>query len=446
MPVLEAYDTAARMKEVVGSIAADVVKSMVPRPRYGTVTAVNTTTRRVTLTYPDENVSVSVPGNTMLPNVGAVVRVGGYDGGRFIDDVVSGPVVFSNDVDVSGTLRTGSISANGDIRTVGTVQADKFAGDGSGLTGINVSLVEGGVLGIQNGGTGGNTQATARQALGLATMSATPVASTLVQRDPNGFIFTNYLNMVADVQPGTPTRFAGMSGTDNFLRWYTKVPASMFDGAIPNTGLDGGSYQPANLHASLTLSTSGTSSAQKFIGGGNTTGGIAGGFGAVLRDDSGDHSIHFDWNGSALVFYVDTTAVSYLVNGTFLSSAGTKTFVIDHPVDQSRYLVHACAEGPTTDVFYRGEVWLDYSGQGYVQLPDYFEYLTTENRTIQVTGTEAPAWASGYINGGRFSVYGRPNTKVYWRVDAERRNAEFTTEPLKAETRVEGFGPYRFIR
>ena len=33
----------------------------------------------------------------------------------------------------------------------------------------------------------------------------------------------------------------------------------------------------------------------------------------------------------------------------------TKTFIIDHPIDKNKYLVHGCLEGPEFGVYYRGK-------------------------------------------------------------------------------------------
>jgi hypothetical protein len=37
----------------------------------------------------------------------------------------------------------------------------------------------------------------------------------------------------------------------------------------------------------------------------------------------------------------------------------SKTFVIDHPVDPERYLVHACLEGPEAGIYYRGKSFVN---------------------------------------------------------------------------------------
>jgi hypothetical protein len=53
--------------------------------------------------------------------------------------------------------------------------------------------------------------------------SVAVAGSTLVQRTPEGYIQTNYLNMTADIQGGKPAYIVGMNATDYYLRWW---PAS----------------------------------------------------------------------------------------------------------------------------------------------------------------------------------------------------------------------------
>ncbi len=62
-----------------------------------------------------------------------------------------------------------------------------------------------------------------------------------------------------------------------------------------------------------------------------------------------------------------------------------KTFIIPHPVDTERFLVHATLEGPEGAVFYRGSARLT-DGTTEIALPPYFEALTAaERRTILLT-------------------------------------------------------------
>jgi hypothetical protein len=113
----------------------------------------------------------------------------------------------------------------------------------------------------------------------------------------------------------------------------------------------------------------------------------------------------------------------------------TKTFIIDHPENpENRYLVHACIEGPTADVFYRGtgEI-IDTSAQ--IALPDYAP-LFLKDFNIQIS----PIFTKNSIlinknyhiehndNTNMFTVYGPPG-KFSYLVHATRE--EFELETLK---------------
>ena len=189
-----------------------------------------------------------------------------------------------------------------------------------------------------------------------------------------------------------------------------------------------------------------------YASGGGYYGQAAGGFGAfsgtaqrapALMSGAGTNWIHFNWDGSAFRCYVDSTLV--------------KTFVIDHPDDSDKYLVHACAEGPTADVFYRGEARLE-EGIARIDLPDYFESLTElEGRTVHITPIieHGEAWktanlAASRVENGCFWVFqtgGMMNNEqpFCWRVDAIRKNTSFSVEPEKASTIVGGDGPYTYV-
>lgn len=160
---------------------------------------------------------------------------------------------------------------------------------------------------------------------------------------------------------------------------------------------------------------------------------------AELQMRSGN-ATSFNWNGS-YQFIVDTTHV--------------KTFTIQHPTKPDNLLVHACTEGPTADVFYRGQAQLK-AGICVVTLPDYFEELTElENRSVMLTpiadenGMVANL-AAYEIEDGQFLVeqiggYHVPDQRFWWRVDAVRKNTAFNVEPEKSSVTVRGDGPYTYV-
>src|SRR5690606_3505161 len=127
---------------------------------------------------------------------------------------------------------------------------------------------------------------------------------------------------------------------------------------------------------------------------------------------------------------------------------GPKPFVIQHPVDPDRWLVHGCTESPMAGVEYWGEAEV-VGGEAVVELPSYFESLTlAENRQVQLTPVDELCMvAASRIEDGRFTIKcsGPDGTKVAWLVKAERRDAAgFEVEPLKSEVSVRGDGPYRY--
>jgi len=123
-----------------------------------------------------------------------------------------------------------------------------------------------------------------------------------------------------------------------------------------------------------------------------------------------------------------------------------KSFVIDHPTDPARYLVHACLEGPESGVYYRGEAEL-VNNQVQIDLPHYVPNLAS-NFTVQLTQIfEGPKdsfarLGAGRVVDGSFAVYGDPCTFA-WHVFGTRQVID--TEPNRDDVEVFGDGPYRYI-
>jgi hypothetical protein len=124
-----------------------------------------------------------------------------------------------------------------------------------------------------------------------------------------------------------------------------------------------------------------------------------------------------------------------------------KTFVIDHPTDPNRYLVHACLEGPEAGVYYRGEAEL-VGDEIRIELPAYVSSIA-HNFTVQLTQIrerkEEPfaRLSSGRVVDGAFTVSGDPCTFA-WHVHGTRQLVE--TEPAREDVAVFGDGPYKYIR
>lgn len=109
-----------------------------------------------------------------------------------------------------------------------------------------------------------------------------------------------------------------------------------------------------------------------------------------------------------------------------LGASGTKTFMIDHPLDpENKYLRHFSVESPEILNMYRGNVVLDAADAATVVLPDYFEAINTEF-TYQLTAIGAPArdlHVQYEIEGNTFAIAGGiAGMKVSWVVYAQRND------------------------
>jgi hypothetical protein len=125
--------------------------------------------------------------------------------------------------------------------------------------------------------------------------------------------------------------------------------------------------------------------------------------------------------------------------------ATSKTFVIQHPIDPNKYLVHGCLEGPEAGVYYRGKENIPSSHKIVISLPNYASHIAT-NFTTHVTPVcnsyqRRFVGASDVVN-GKFTIYGDPGP-ISWIVHGTRSVIE--TEPLKESHILLGDGPYTYL-
>jgi hypothetical protein len=133
--------------------------------------------------------------------------------------------------------------------------------------------------------------------------------------------------------------------------------------------------------------------------------------------------------------------------GGAIGPTGGKTFIIDHPTDAERYLVHGCLEGPEFGIYYRGigviEEGLESVG---IQLPNYVDKIGVDF-TVQITPIfsgerRKEAHEVSEVQHGAFVVYGPPG-RFFWHVYGKRSSLE--VEPLRKDVEVKGSGPYRWM-
>jgi hypothetical protein len=126
------------------------------------------------------------------------------------------------------------------------------------------------------------------------------------------------------------------------------------------------------------------------------------------------------------------------------NSGGAKTFVIDHPINDKKYLVHACLEGPEAGVYYRGKGEIVNDNSIAIELPYYVSAFATDF-TIQVTPIydgKIKSFGVSEIVDNKFTVYGE-NGKFYWIVHGSR--SDVNVDPDKTAVEVKGSGPYLWI-
>jgi hypothetical protein len=122
-----------------------------------------------------------------------------------------------------------------------------------------------------------------------------------------------------------------------------------------------------------------------------------------------------------------------------------KTFIINHPKHNDKYLVHTCLEGPEVGVYYRGKSEITNDASVAINLPDYipgWAYDFTVTVTGIYDGKVKTYSASEVDENGSFTVHGE-NGKFSWVAIGKR--GDVNPEPYKNEIVVKGDGPYRWI-
>jgi hypothetical protein len=140
----------------------------------------------------------------------------------------------------------------------------------------------------------------------------------------------------------------------------------------------------------------------------------------------------------ALIYNTSTSEISY---------SSSKTFIIDHPIDSGKYLVHACLEGPEAGVYYRGKGEVVEGEECKVLLPQYVRFAREFSVNVTPIGVPRSMSCSEVVKPESpeenvyFIVYG--TGKFYWTLFGKREDIE--AEIDKESISVNGSGPYRWI-
>jgi hypothetical protein len=168
------------------------------------------------------------------------------------------------------------------------------------------------------------------------------------------------------------------------------------------------------------------------------------GYGVHGRSNSGDgvfgEASAADKSG---VYAVNTNPAGYAgyfsgnvqINGN-LNASGTKNFVIEHPLEPGRVLVHAAVESSEVLNVYSGNVVLDEGGTAEIELPAWFEVINADFRyQLTAVGAAAPGLhVAEEVAENRFRIAGGPaGLKVSWEVTAVRNDRFMREHPFETE-------------
>ena len=171
-----------------------------------------------------------------------------------------------------------------------------------------------------------------------------------------------------------------------------------------------------------------------------------------FRVDIGGGSGTFEQVGNSLstTALIVTTSGNVTVTGSI--SKGSGSFVIDHPLNETKNLVHSFVEGPRADLIYRGTVSL-IGGSATINLDEEYELIQGTWKALcrnpQVWISNIDGWTNcrGTVEDGILIIEAQTssNESVNWLVIAERQdkhmyNTEWTDdngrpilEPLKTQ-------------
>jgi hypothetical protein len=152
--------------------------------------------------------------------------------------------------------------------------------------------------------------------------------------------------------------------------------------------------------------------------------------------------------GNLLMYNSASGEFGYSTDNT---SASNKTFVIQHPDEIDKYLVHACLEGPEAGVYYRGEGVIADGKKVVITLPSYVKNLASD-LTVHLTpvlnvsddeDVDIPIICSSRICGNSFTVYANKACAFHWMVFGKRGDVKVEVD--KSDAVMKGDGPYRWL-
>ena len=117
-------------------------------------------------------------------------------------------------------------------------------------------------------------------------------------------------------------------------------------------------------------------------------------------------------------------------------SKGGGSFKIDHPLDpQNKYLSHSFVESPDMMNIYNGNVVLDDMGEGWVEMPVWFDALNRDFRyQLTCIGGQAMVYIAEELSENKFKIAGgTPGLKVSWQVTGVRQDPYAEANRIRVE-------------
>jgi len=144
--------------------------------------------------------------------------------------------------------------------------------------------------------------------------------------------------------------------------------------------------------------------------------------------------------GATGVYGATTTGDPAIYADGDLAATGTKSFMIDHPLDpKNKILKHFCLESNEVLNVYRGNVKLDNNGEAIVTLPNYFNEINVNfSYNLTCVGEYTPLYVKEKIKDNKFIIKGeKPNVEVSWTVYAQRNDLYIKKYPNSSKSEIE---------
>lgn len=309
--------------------------------------------------------------------------------------------------------------------------------DGRGISGYAASLTgaTAGVFGSSESNSG----------VGVSGYAASPTGTTIgvfgSVMSPNGRGISGYASSLTGITAGVfgSADSSNGVGVSALAASLTGSTAGVFGSSASSSGVGVSGYA-----ASATGLTTGVLGGSESITGTGVAG-IAYSTSGVNVGVYGSTNSSIGWAG---FFDGDVN-----INGTLFKSGGA--FRIDHPLDpENKYLTHSFVESPDMMNVYNGNITLDASGEGWVELPGYFEALNKDFRyQLTAIGASGPnLYIAETVSNNRFKIAGgTANLNVSWQVTGVRQDTYALENPIvveqdKVDTELGGFAPQQVLQ